>query len=93
MKSVLCRFVLLALFLCSRAVAWPAVADAQTKDGKELVTASLVTDVGAIQAGQRFRIGILYQIEPGWHIYWKYPGDSGHPDKDRLEATSGLQGR
>ena len=91
MKSFFCRFVLLALLLCSRAVAWPAIADAQTKDGKELVTASLVTDVGAIQAGQRFRIGILYRIEPGWHIYWKYPGDSGIPTKIDWKLPEGFK--
>ena len=91
MKSFFCRFVLLALLLCSRAVAWPAIADAQTKDGKELVTASLVTDVGAIQPGQRFRIGVLYQIEPGWHIYWKYPGDSGIPTKIDWKLPAGFK--
>lgn len=26
---------------------------------------------------QTTRIGVLFQIEKGWHLYWKNPGDSG----------------
>ena len=47
-------------------------ARAQQQDGKVLVTACLISDVNSIQPGQKFRIGVLYRIEPGWHIYWKY---------------------
>ena len=25
--------------------------------------------------------GVLFQLEPGWHIYWTNPGDSGEPPK------------
>jgi thiol:disulfide interchange protein DsbD len=28
---------------------------------------------------QSTRIGVLFQIEKGWHLYWKNPGDSGLP--------------
>ena len=81
MKLVFRRFAFFAIFLGSGVVACPGVGDVQTKDGKQLVKASLVTDVCAIQSGQKFRIGVLYQIEPGWHIYWKDSGDSGIPTK------------
>ena len=37
---------------------------AQQYNGKELVKASLVSDVKAIQPGQKLRVGILYKIEP-----------------------------
>jgi thiol:disulfide interchange protein DsbD len=57
----------------------PAVA--QQYNGKELVKAALISDVSAIKPGQKFRLGVLYNIEPGWHIYWKYSGDSGIPTK------------
>ena len=30
---------------------------------------------------KNFRLGILFKINPGWHIYWKNPGDSGMPTK------------
>src|ERR1700752_961094 len=63
---------------------------AQQYNGKELVKASLIADVSAIQAGQKFRLGVLYRIEPGWHIYWKYSGDSGLPTKIEWQPPKGF---
>src|SRR5260370_29306137 len=72
MSNLLCwslRFFCLfaGIALISAGAAW-----AQEHNGKVLVTACLISDVNSIQAGQKFRIGVLYRIEPGWHIYWKY---------------------
>ena len=69
---------------------WAALAAAQQYNGKELVKATLVADVSSIQPGQRFRLGVLYRIEPGWHIYWKYPGDSGIPTKIEWQLPQGF---
>jgi len=66
-------------------------ARAQEQDGKVLVRASLISDVNAIQPGQKFRIGVLYRIEPGWHIYWKYPGDAGMPTKIAWQLPEGFK--
>jgi thiol:disulfide interchange protein len=66
-------------------------AQAQQYNGKELVRVSLISDVRAIQAGQKFRVGVLYQIEPGWHIYWKYSGDSGLPTKIEWQLPQGFK--
>jgi thiol:disulfide interchange protein/DsbC/DsbD-like thiol-disulfide interchange protein len=66
-------------------------ARAQQQGGKVLVTASLISDVNSIQAGQKFRIGVLYRIEPGWHIYWKYPGDAGIPTKIAWQLPEGFK--
>lgn len=85
------RSILPALLLTAGACFTSSGADAQVKDGKELVKASLLTDVDTIQPGQKFRIGVLYQIEPGWHIYWKYPGDSGIPTKIDWQLPAGFE--
>jgi DsbC/DsbD-like thiol-disulfide interchange protein len=66
-------------------------ARAQEQDRKVLVRASLISDVNAIQPGQKFRIGVLYRIEPGWHIYWKYPGDAGMPTKIAWQLPEGFK--
>ena len=66
-------------------------AQAQQYNGKELVRASLVSDVNSIQPGQKFRVGVLYRIEPGWHIYWKYSGDSGIPTKIDWQLPQGFK--
>src|SRR5947208_1943768 len=41
------------------------------------VQAELLADVSAIQAGKSFTVGVRLSIRPGWHVYWKNPGDSG----------------
>ena len=48
---------------------WQRPAVAQLYQGKELGKAALISDVSAIKPGQKFRLGVLYKIEPGWHIY------------------------
>jgi thiol:disulfide interchange protein DsbD len=55
------------------------------------VSASLVSDASSIQAGQQFQIGVLYRIEPGWHIYWKYPGDAGIATKIAWQLPEGFK--
>ena len=43
------------------------------------VKSELIADVSKIKAGETFKIGVRFKIEPNWHIYWKNPGDSGLP--------------
>ena len=40
-------------------------------------TVSLVTDTDAISPGTPFRIGLRFRLAPGWHTYWRNPGDAG----------------
>ena len=51
---------------------------AGTGDG---VTAWVATDAASIQAGKPFTATIVLDLQPGWHTYWQYPGDSGLPPK------------
>src|SRR5438477_12860531 len=44
---------------------------------KDLVKAELLADVASVKAGEPFTLGVLLTIKPGWHVYWKNPGDSG----------------
>lgn len=41
------------------------------------VTVSLVADVDGMRSGEPFEAGIRFVLEPGWHVYWSNPGDSG----------------
>ncbi len=68
-----------------------ASTQAQQYNGKELVRATLLSDVKAIQPGQKFRVGVLYRIEPSWHIYWRYSGDSGLPTKIAWQLPPGFK--
>ncbi|HVY14894.1 MAG TPA: protein-disulfide reductase DsbD domain-containing protein [Rhodopila sp.] len=54
-------------------------------------TATLVSDTDAIQAGVPFRVGLRLQLAPGWHTYWKNPGDAGVPPEltfDNAKASA-----
>jgi thiol:disulfide interchange protein DsbD len=37
----------------------------------------LVADVRGIVPGGSFTVGVLMTMDPGWHTYWKNPGDAG----------------
>lgn len=39
----------------------------------------LVSDVPTLQPGRELELGLLFDLEPHWHIYWVNPGDSGEP--------------
>lgn len=34
-------------------------------------------------------VGVYFQLEPGWHIYWTNPGDSGQPPSFRWTLPAG----
>jgi DsbC/DsbD-like thiol-disulfide interchange protein len=54
------------------------------------VKASLVSDVNAIVPGESFKLGVLFEIIPHWHIYWKNSGDTGLPTKVIIKLPEGF---
>lgn len=50
---------------------------AQMFEGTELVRAVLLADSTAVVPGKNMRLGILLHLAPGWHVYWRNPGDAG----------------
>lgn len=41
------------------------------------VRARLVADADEIRPGESFHLGVLLEPEPGWHVYWRNPGEAG----------------
>lgn len=39
----------------------------------------LVSSVAATGSLETIRMGVEFDLEPGWHIYWRSPGDAGFP--------------
>jgi len=74
------QFLLLVLVLLTGAPGW-----AQSGSKALVVEPSLVSDRHSVQAGERFHLALHQKIPPGWHTYWRNPGDSGAPT--RLELT------
>ncbi len=43
-----------------------------------------------VQAGKEVLLGLRIQHEPGWHTYWKNPGDSGLPTSLSWQHADGI---
>ncbi|AIE84683.1 protein-disulfide reductase DsbD domain-containing protein [Fimbriimonas ginsengisoli] len=41
--------------------------------------ASLVSSMRAVSPGQSFDVALRLSLKPGWHVYWRNPGESGIP--------------
>lgn len=54
------------------------------------VQAELLADVSAIQPGKPFWLGVRLSIDPGWHVYWRNPGDAGLPTRVKLTLPDGF---
>ena len=53
-------------------------------------TPVLVFASSTVQAGESVDIAIVFTIEPGWHMYWLNPGDSGLPPSVLWELPAGV---
>ncbi len=42
------------------------------------VAADLISEASAVAEGDRFYVGVRFEIDPHWHLYWKNPGSSGY---------------
>jgi len=78
-----CLAFLLVLFLI------PSSALAEVEENK--IEISLLADQQSIQPGTPFTIGILFQIEKGWHTYYKEPGDAGAPARLEWSLPKGFK--
>jgi len=73
-------FVLLACATCTRAES-TAIPHG---------TLELVAENQWITAGHDFNLGLHFELESGWHIYWINPGDSGEPPRVKWQLPAGL---
>jgi DsbC/DsbD-like thiol-disulfide interchange protein len=53
-------------------------------------TLELVAENRWVTPGHGFSLGLRFQLEKGWHIYWVNPGDSGEPPRVTWQLPSGL---
>jgi thiol:disulfide interchange protein len=54
----------------------------------EHITATLIADQDSVSPGATLTLGVQFTLEPGWHIYWKNPGDSGLPPRFSWSSNS-----
>lgn len=53
------------------------------------IKVDIVSDFTQAKEGERVRVGFLATPDPGWHIYWKHPGDSGRAPSLIWSSTAG----
>jgi thiol:disulfide interchange protein len=63
--------LLLALFALSSS------AFAETKSIKKHITVELISEKASVKSGEDLDVGIKFNLDPEWHVYWQNPGDSG----------------
>lgn len=73
--------------LCVTGLAAAQPAAASDKDS--YVQPTLLADTTAITPGTTFTVGILYKVQPDWHIYYKYPGASGFATTIKWQLPEG----
>jgi len=54
------------------------------------LVADLVTEGESVAPGGTIRVGVRFQLDPHWHVYWKYEGDSGQPPTIRWKLPEGV---
>ena len=50
----------------------------------------LISEQNVAPPGKPVWVGLLFQLDPGWHIYWQNPGDSGEPPKIQWQLPAGF---
>lgn len=91
--------LLLAIALLAPALAASAAQprlDLQAGTGAVVQTPEVRAELVAyapqgVRKGAPLELGLLLQHQPGWHTYWKNPGDSGLPTELRWNMPEGLQ--
>jgi DsbC/DsbD-like thiol-disulfide interchange protein len=80
-----------ALLLCSALQAQVEIDPLVRQPARsELVVADLVPDRTSVAPGETFRVAVRFVMQPGWHIYWKNPGDAGTPTVVRWNLPTGF---
>lgn len=73
------RFAWLLRFLLLFLAVFALNAQALPWKKTDAVKAELISQTTSVKPGSSIRLGVLLTQQPGWHTYWKTPGDTGLP--------------
>jgi thiol:disulfide interchange protein DsbD len=80
---------LLLVLLVAFATRLPALAASNSADAPHVHVELLVLQQG-LNRGESADAGIYFKLEPGWHVYWKNPGDAGLPPHVKWTLPEGI---
>ena len=55
------------------------------------VSLKLISSVNSIGNNNNLYLGLFFQLEPGWKIYWKYPGKAGYPPTINWDDSKNIE--
>src|SRR5580704_13155747 len=62
----------------------------QVKANTPHLTVTLLAEPKTLRPGEELWLGLRFQPEPGWHIYWQNAGDSGEPPRVEWRLPAGI---
>ncbi len=62
---------------------------ARSEEAVNPIKANVVLDPKEGSNGE-FLIGVQFKIKPGWHLYWRYAGDTGLPTQIKFTVPDGV---
>src|SRR5436309_13836596 len=79
--------------LIAALVAWSSMPQARAQDSSPWVKDghSAVRLLAGSRSGAVLLGGIAIQLQPGWHTYWRTPGDSGVPPRFDFGKSENVQ--
>jgi thiol:disulfide interchange protein DsbD len=81
----------LAFALTALLGAGPARAQESAAVTSPRAAVTLIADAARVVPGQEVRFGLRQTLAPGWHTYWKNPGDAGTPPEIALALPEGAR--
>src|SRR5690606_27967370 len=75
-RALLATLLMPLLALIALASALPSSAQLPVPAGRNHIAAELIA-AGPVVPGEPLELALLFRPEPGWHGYWKNPGDAG----------------
>ena len=89
LQNNLYKNIIKFLFLCAVITCNPLLySGEQYYDSNSNIT--LISNTQSIQPNGKLIIGIKFELEEGWHTYWKNPGDAGEGASIEWDLSKGL---
>jgi DsbC/DsbD-like thiol-disulfide interchange protein len=79
----------LGLSVLCAVLAFAALCNAQSPVDSSHAKVQLIAEQKTAMPGKPSWVGLLFRLDPGWHIYWQNPGDSGEPPKVQWQLPAG----
>ena len=75
-----------ALFVTAPVAAGQSRAEGARDEGNPRAIVELIAGARGAAPGETLRVGVRFELDPGWHVYWHNPGDGAMATDVELSA-------